>query len=86
MVNWAIDHLGAQMDAKQCNYQYAKAIAYDPQRNHESDEQCPPPSRPQKKVRHEQAGDEKDQAGVNPAALLGYLNGYPRKLEDDPIT
>ena len=84
-VNDAVDHLRADVDTKQANYQDSESVSHDSQGNYKRDQKDAAPWTLQKQVGGQDTGNEKDPARPNSAALLGDLDDDSRQLEDRAI-
>ena len=84
-MNDAVDHLGAVMHTEQTDDKNPKAVAQDPKWNDKSDQRDTAPRSLQEEMRHEEAGDEKNQTRANSAAFLRDLDNDTRQLEDRTI-
>jgi hypothetical protein len=84
-VNAAVDHLGPDMYAKQPDDQDPESISQNTERNHESHQCDPSPPGSQKELGPNQASNEQHQTGVDPTALLGYLQHDTGQFEHPAV-
>ncbi len=84
MVNWAVNHVGADMDAEQADDQDPEPVAEDSERDHEGHQRELAPPGFEEDAGREEAGDEEHPTGADPAALLGHLEGDAGQLNTWP--
>ena len=74
MMNDAMNHLGAEINTKDADDPDAKAVTHNSERQHEADQDSPPPSALQKQIAGQETGDQQHPTRSDSAALLGHLN------------
>ena len=77
-MNDAVDHLRADVDTKQANYENPESVSHDSQRNYKRDQKDAAPWTLEKQVGGQDTGNEKDPARSNSTALLRDLNDDSR--------
>ena len=77
-VNDAVDHLRADVDTKQANYENPESVSQNSQGNYKRDQKDAAPRTLEKQVGGQDTGNEKDPARSNPTALLRDLNDDSR--------
>jgi len=84
-MNPRIYHIRTDVDAEFPNGPNPQCVAQNPQRNDDQSQQGALGHCAKKELAGDEAGDEQNQSGVDPAALGSNLQLNPGQLEVEPV-